>query len=614
MRDPKTTTNRVRTKRSLLFRSTRRKALAAALLLSSPMVIADQPEPTNALKMPPLPVHEVDVQQVANHEVYDNPFCEPELQPIRQGKVKQASSEIRSAVRLKDAGRVIGLRPISGDMPINVRPPALKIEAPSVSAVQENPMIRSEHRENSNLVDVSLPANPSNSELLTLPEPAPVPVADQKEAIDSVESIQNVMMPIVPTEPVVVAAPTHRSILVKPGANSTEARVVPAKPMELAPKAAPAEVANQGPVQRAIVSTPAAAPLAAEPPAAATNAPVQIAPAPMAPAPQVAVDQVEAKPSPNPVYFSMSDSSTSKSAVTEKVDQQDNERSIQSPSDIAPNIVKPVVIAKRDGALSDPVVAIAPDMTDALDSSDAPVKAERQKLAVSSDAVAIPKPIVARTVSSKSRDGKALLSTHKRYRAPVAVDAPPVAITNSGPQLLTESAAMARDAVKIAKPVNVSQQTKQSNSNELTKLHLTRAQVRSLTIGGMVRRVNVVNKNVCQAITAGPNQLKLIGTGNGVTRLVVWADTAGNSKTRARAFEVHVQDAVETTGGSVGDKTQMLNRSIYNAFPTSNISVQEYRDRLIVSGECDTEEEAKKIIRMVRKTCLIPVRDEIKVR
>jgi hypothetical protein len=344
----------------------------------------------------------------------------------------------------------------------------------------------------------------------------------------------------------------------------------------------------------------------------------------MQPAPAVVAPQIEAEPASNPVYFSMSDSSAAKSvgktvdqaidkAVDQAVDQAEVEQSIQSPSDIALNVVKPVVIPEPEKSQNEPVVAVAPDITSALDSTDT-VPPKRQKLAVSGQATAMPKPVVGRTVSSKSRDGKALLSTHKRYRAPVAVDAPPVAITNSGPQLLAESPQMARDAVKLAKPVNVSQQPKQSKSNELTKLHLTKAQVRSLTIGGMVRRVNVANKDVCQAIAAGPSQLKLIGTGNGVTRLVVWADTAGNSKTRARTFEVHVQDAVETTGGSVGDKTQMLNRSIYNAFPLSNVSVQEYRDRLIVSGDCDTEEEAKKIIRMVRKTCLIPVRDEIKVR
>ena len=190
----------------------------------------------------------------------------------------------------------------------------------------------------------------------------------------------------------------------------------------------------------------------------------------------------------------------------------------------------------------------------------------------------------------------------------MAVTAPPLSIASQNPTAPT---------VQPAAPVRGLQASSPNKQAKLrkapTRLHITKAQVRSLTIGGHVRRIDVGDQGVCQAIATGPNQLKLIGTGNGVTRLVVWADTK-NSPTRVRTFEIHVEEAIEATGASLRGKTRMLNDSILHMFPNADVSVQQERDRLIVAGDCDSEAEAKKIIRMVRKTCLIPVRDEIKVR
>ncbi|TWU01075.1 pilus assembly protein N-terminal domain-containing protein [Stieleria varia] len=145
----------------------------------------------------------------------------------------------------------------------------------------------------------------------------------------------------------------------------------------------------------------------------------------------------------------------------------------------------------------------------------------------------------------------------------------------------------------------------------VTTLNMSRTQVRSLTIGGQLRRVTVADKDVCQVIASGPNQLKLIGTGNGSTKLVVWADTEAGGPTRVKTFEIQVQDAVESTGGSLGNKTQLLNQTISRMFPSAKIRVTQNEDHLLVSGRCPDEVTAKQIVRMVRKTCLVPVRDSL---
>tara|TARA_R110002049_G_scaffold2750_4_gene22019 strand:- start:212747 stop:214894 length:2148 start_codon:yes stop_codon:yes gene_type:complete len=207
----------------------------------------------------------------------------------------------------------------------------------------------------------------------------------------------------------------------------------------------------------------------------------------------------------------------------------------------------------------------------------------------------------------------------QRYRSPVAVDSPPIAVVRGGQSASSPapvSAVQRAEAptLEMDDAIAVFEATPSvADEPKPAALFMSRAQVRSLTIGGHVRRVAVGDKNVCQAFAAGPNQLKLIGTGNGVTRLVVWADTTDSSPTRVRRFEVHVEDKAASKDG-FADKTTVLNESIRRAFPTSHVYVQQLQDRLEVTGYCDSEETAKQIVRMIRKTCLIPVRDEIQVR
>ena len=150
---------------------------------------------------------------------------------------------------------------------------------------------------------------------------------------------------------------------------------------------------------------------------------------------------------------------------------------------------------------------------------------------------------------------------------------------------------------------------------KLTPLHMNQAQVRSLTLGGSVRGVRVGDKSICQAFASGPNQLKLIGTGIGVTRLVVWAQKNDkDDEVLMRAFEIHVEEVVPSEGNSIENTTELLNQSIRNAFPNCRVEVKLVGGELWVGGRCGNQDSAEKIIRMVRKSCLIPVRDQLVVK
>ncbi|NNE01295.1 MAG: hypothetical protein HKN47_28615 [Pirellulaceae bacterium] len=455
--------------------------------------------------------------------------------------------------------------------------------------------------------------------------------------------------PELPTPPTAAeqaaAAPTQT-----PDASVTNSIVQPAVPVELAESAkVDTDVRPAAPVaQLATPIVPSeepavqrATPTKSDDPTASVQRATPVAPSEVVakpsadtakPATADSVAQSKPEPAPvvssDPVFFSMSDSeqapgtdedsstASSSDVADSKEVASDEAKSDLAASELADNgsaddELKPIAIPVASPETPQPVVDLAepvglqPIPHEVADSSDelrAIAPEPQPPVAIYRSEPVLPAPV--------ANDRMSIVG-QKRYRPPVAVDAPPVAIESATASAPTVQPALSNP---MASAKSKSSLTAGSHKKTMTQLRLSRAQVRSLTIGGNVRRITVADQNVCRAIAAGPNQVKLIGTGNGVTQLVVWADTDNDTPTRVRAFEIHVEDAIEATGDSVVQKTYMLNQSIAAAFPNVNVSVQQYRDHLIVSGDCDTEDQARKIVRMVRKTCLVPVRDEIRVR
>ncbi|TWU41332.1 hypothetical protein Q31b_27710 [Novipirellula aureliae] len=226
-----------------------------------------------------------------------------------------------------------------------------------------------------------------------------------------------------------------------------------------------------------------------------------------------------------------------------------------------------------------------------------------------------------------SEDSRVASLRKKRYRPPVDVKAPPVG-AERGPldptasiirPVVTAVVAPRLDASPVPSNPRVILDTGKQNmpvagSSEPIPLYINLAQVRSLTVDGELRRVSVQNPSICRAFTSGSSQVKLIGAGSGVTRLVVWADTDTNVPTKVRQFDIHVRDTAAATNDSVGDKVVVLNRTIAKTFPNARVDVRMVDSELVISGNCDSESSAKQIVRMVRKACLVPVRDELGVR
>ncbi|MDG2220635.1 MAG: hypothetical protein P8L85_04605 [Rubripirellula sp.] len=194
-------------------------------------------------------------------------------------------------------------------------------------------------------------------------------------------------------------------------------------------------------------------------------------------------------------------------------------------------------------------------------------------------------------------------------RLPVAVKQLPLAISRVDftKQVEPKSAVQAVKAIalgdqSVAKPFFV---------GPLTELSMERGKVRSLKAGDYIARFEIEDESICQVLRGGPNELKLIGIQNGTTRVVVYAAVSGTSEIQTRGFEIQVSEPGTQFATPLAEQCSRLNRSLNQAFPDCQVKLSVHRNYLVVGGTCDSNTTAREILRMIRKACLVPVRDQL---
>lgn len=304
-----------------------------------------------------------------------------------------------------------------------------------------------------------------------------------------------------------------------------------------------------------------------------------------------------------------------------------------SATPIAKGIVKPLSLGKTNELAESPAPnSKTPEVSQTVTKKPAKNQAESVTAPKSTKAAAVQRKTPA---VNKNQVVAGQTDSTKRYRPPVAVQTLPGTVERQPtassvrtskvqpvPDMVLESIKANSPAFDLHQAMSLDTASDLKDRGlilgphvKLTPLHMNQAQVRSLTLGGSVRGVRVGDKAICQAFASGPNQLKLIGTGIGITRLVVWAQKSGNTdEVLMRAFEIHVDEVVPSEGNSIQNTAELLNQSIQNVFPNCQATVKLVGGELWVSGQCDSQSSAEKIIRMVRKSCLIPVRDQLVVK
>lgn len=577
--------------RMMTTKRKRQAFLAAILFAASPMWTGSTLTANDFFARPPLPIATATHAPAGTTDVKVNPFCLPAIvesaDPIRLASgTKSPTAPEGTRMRLQAIGEAIGLHEIGHGPVAKTDMPAIEIQSPAPSQVQSNPLVDrilngpaspnlpggesvkaglgkpvaglSARRAASQTSERTLPPEPTvvseqNSSIVLLSRPEFKPAAEEVEAISQ--------------EPVVVAEPqedTEPVFFSFSDNDSSEANLDETASLD--------ETAN--------LDETASLDETAE---------------------SVESDQLASEPSDFAAALS----------------QEKPEASEPSPSESLPS--QPVGLSVTTEAK--PMHGVGGiqhnDFVDELkryaDEIDSQTRSANNRIAkhepIAGEALTKPEP-----------------SLHsRRYRPPVAVHPVPIDFdgSESNPadasigSVVTSAPGLSENTVDVSSGNTDADLVENAgdSSAAATTLYMNLAQVRSLTLGAELQSVRIADKSVCQAFAAGPNQLKLIGTGNGTTRLVVYAKPVpGQSEPRVRSFDIHVEEASKVNTESTEVRTEILNQTIQQTFPDADVVVRRSGNELVVMGRCGSEAVAKKIVRLVRRTCLVPVKDQLRVR
>lgn len=138
------------------------------------------------------------------------------------------------------------------------------------------------------------------------------------------------------------------------------------------------------------------------------------------------------------------------------------------------------------------------------------------------------------------------------------------------------------------------------------------AEVGSISLEKPVHCFAVENSSVCQIMATSATELRIIGQQAGKTRLAVWHGP--RESTQPLLYTVRVTAGAKQNQQSLLVAANKLNLILLKTFPGVDVRVTAGEDNLTVHGSAKGDEQARRILRLVRQACLVPVVDEIVVR
>lgn len=137
------------------------------------------------------------------------------------------------------------------------------------------------------------------------------------------------------------------------------------------------------------------------------------------------------------------------------------------------------------------------------------------------------------------------------------------------------------------------------------------AQSQAFTPSEPMRRVQLENRDICEAVLVGNHKLLLIGRSQGATRLAIWC----GEETEAQLYEIQVVSGHDATPGSSLDAiAKRLTETITATYPSCQVRVVPHDEGLAVNGRASDTKSAREILRLVRSACLKSVSDRLEVR
>lgn len=131
----------------------------------------------------------------------------------------------------------------------------------------------------------------------------------------------------------------------------------------------------------------------------------------------------------------------------------------------------------------------------------------------------------------------------------------------------------------------------------------------SMDLPGKLTALAVQDESVCKALHNG-RSISLVGNQVGTTLVQIWTSELGDRPQVIRVNVAHSRGKVPATRSEVKDIKQV----IAQGFPRADVNIISNEDGSIeVRGTTDSEESARRILELVRKLYLVPVKDKLAV-
>lgn len=127
-----------------------------------------------------------------------------------------------------------------------------------------------------------------------------------------------------------------------------------------------------------------------------------------------------------------------------------------------------------------------------------------------------------------------------------------------------------------------------------------------------VLKCEVDDTSVCRAIVTADGEVALLPGKVGVTRATFWIKEA-NGQSKVETADIKVGEVLPIANA---DSVEIgrLNDSLQRLYPSTNLRVIASDRCLEICGEADSEQQAREVLQLVRKLCLVPVKDKVTVR
>ncbi|HIM31251.1 MAG TPA: hypothetical protein EYG57_17100 [Planctomycetes bacterium] len=261
-------------------------------------------------------------------------------------------------------------------------------------------------------------------------------------------------------------------------------------------------------------------------------------------------------------------------------------KSVPSITKPMPSVLKPLPSKPIQGTKPTPSVAKSvPSVTKPLPSVSRPV-------------VQNPKPVptVVKPVPTAPKPTPSAVTTNTSpsdVRTGPKVTAPPVIALNAAPNITELDP---QDRILAEPQVTHHRLQLQVNQSGLLRLP------------NDVEKVTVIKKELCNVILFENRQVSIIAKKAGTTHMML------TMKGEVGTTNYLISITPQKVASQQADSYSKLEQAIHQMFPAAVVTIGEERGRITVTGEVDSNDEAFKILALVRQVHLVPVIDRLTVR